>query len=420
MINDFKLEYIPLHYEFKRQQFANYFEGGKYNLNIVDEEIFKLVRKYFNRIENTDRESQIANFIIAKNLVDKNPNVSRLINFIDDLDNYDLLYEGMDAKKAKLAKDKRIKEDVVEAMNIRDALAQKNSYESYPDLIFDINGIERETLLMLLETFLEKNINKARETIKNYDISFKTWFRDLDKIGILDGTVSSEKSVNKLLESLGFEDIKDKISIEYGEGQFDFTGFACELAPNKIKVVVDKVTSINDLRTLFHELGHGIFYGLNEGEELFRIVAPSQDETMGVIFEYIGMEIVLAKRDRKIVEEIINLEYTRSAISALFELSLWEKPNYGDELYKYYYEKLGLSIEDLSLWPWDSFRSIDSVYIHNYVIGASYGEKLIEYLKNQYGNDYKLWGKWLKEHLYIDGSSRSIKEKLDFLNGGGK
>lgn len=305
-------------------------------------------------------------------------------------------------------------------MNIRDEISRKNGYASYPDLILEINGIQRSELIKLLENFLEANIYKAKKTIIKYNISFNNWFSDLDSIGLLDKRLSSKKAVNKILESLGFDYVKDKISIEYGEGEFDFTGYASELDPNNIKIVIDKVVSINDLRTLFHELGHGIFYAINEKEHLFRIVAPSQDEIMAVIFEYIGMEILLDKIDREIVEEIINLEYTRAAISALFEFSLWENPNYGDELYCFFYEKLGFVIEDTSVWPWDSFRSIDSVYIHNYVIGANYGEKLLGFLKKQYGYDYKLWGEWLKEHLYIDGSSRSIKEKLDFLNDGGK
>lgn len=55
--------------------------------------------------------------------------------------------------------------------------------------------------------------------------------------------------------------------------------------------------------------------------------------------------------------------------------------------------------------------SIDPLYIHNYVMGASMAEGLIRYLKLSYGNDYESWGKWLYSNIYFDGWKRDIRKK---------
>ncbi len=61
---------------------------------------------------------------------------------------------------------------------------------------------------------------------------------------------------------------------------------------------------------------------------------------------------------------------------------------------------------------YDSFRSIDPVYIHNYVIGATLAQKLIDYLSQLYSNDYEAWGKWLYNNVYFDGRKRKLSDKI--------
>lgn len=161
--------------------------------------------------------------------------------------------------------------------------------------------------------------------------------------------------------SIGFSEIEKKIGIRYVDDRF--SGYATELASNDIRIAVAPIRSLDDLRTLFHELGHAMSYSLNNEEGLFRIIPSSLDESMAVIFEY-------------------------------------------------HYNKLGLEIKDPSIWAYDSFRSIDPVYIHNYVIGASIAEKLTEYLDTLYTVDYESWGKWLHCNIYFDGWRRDIKDKF--------
>ena len=64
----------------------------------------------------------------------------------------------------------------------------------------------------------------------------------------------------------------------------------------------------------------------------------------------------------------------------------------------------------------DSFRSIDPVYVHNYVVADRVAERTIEYLEDEYGDQVERWGGWLASHYYGDGRGRSLLEKIGERN----
>lgn len=412
MLDDFKDEYLKFYRELKEQQWDNYFEEGKHDLNILDERIYELVNEYSNNIEVLNRESQIADLIIEREKVDKNPKVSKLRNYIDNLENYSMNIPQdvkKDRYKYKLVLANKMKNDVLMLMEVRNKLAVENGYDSYPDLVLKTNGLNYKELNILLSNYLEKNLHKAREIVKKYNITFENWFEDLDKIGRKYNNYYVNVLIDELLNLLGFTEVREKMKIKYVED--GLSGYASELGPDDIRIAVGQIESLDSLRILFHELGHAVSYVLNKEEGLFRILPPSLDESMAVIFEHIASDILLDEEDKVRIQELMTLEYTRCAISALYEFDLWENPNRAEELFEYHYKKLGVEIRDPDIWAFDSFRSIDSVYIHNYVIGASIAENLIEYLEKLYSTDYESWGKWLYHNIYFDGWRRDIIAK---------
>lgn len=419
MLNDFKNKYLKLYRELKKQQWKNYFEEGDCDLDIVDEGIYSLVSEYEGRIEASNREGMIANLIIAKEKVDRNPNVSKLRNYIDNLENYNIDIPKEikeDNYKYRLYVANKMKKDVLKLMEIRDYLALENGYESYPDLVLKTNGLNSRELNVLLNNYLEKNLNKARKIIKKYNISLENWFEDLDKISGEYNDYCSDMIVEKLLTLLGISETMESLEIKYIDD--GFSGYATELAVNDIRIAVAPIKSLNDLRILFHELGHAISYSLNNEEGLFRILPPSLDEAMAVIFEYLACIFVLNEEDKMKINELMILEYTRCAVSALYEFDLWKNPDRAEELFEYQYNKLGLKVNDSGIWAYDSFRSIDPVYIHNYVIGASIAENLVEYLDTLYSIDYESWGKWLHYNIYFVGWRRNIRDKFEQIKSG--
>ncbi len=171
---------------------------------------------------------------------------------------------------------------------------------------------------------------------------------------------------------------------------------------------------MNDLTTLFHELGHAISYYYNKEEGLFKIIAPFYDEAMVVVIEHIAPKVLFDDNIQQKISDIQLLEYTRCAISALFEFKLWEDPDKAESLYINNYCRLGFNISDPVIWAYDSFRSIDPVYIHNYVIGAVLAKDLITYLTQTYSNNYKEWGTWILNNIYLDENKMFFKEKVCF------
>lgn len=414
MLEDFEKQYISYYRELQRQQWANYFEGAYYDISAIDEEIYKLACFYSGRINTNERKGQIAELIIRRERVDKARNVSEIRNYIDNLDNFTQNIPDeikKDTFRYRSEMGKRMKNYVLQLMDRRNSLAISFGYDSYVDLVLHTEEIEKEKLLDLLNLFLENNLNKATTIIKKYCITFENWFADLNTIFKINH--DPDLLIDDLLARLGYSYLKDGIKIFYTHG--GIFGYASELSPDDIRLAIAPVESLNGLRTLLHELGHVIFYRLCKEKGLLRILPAGLDEPMAVVFEYIAPLLILNKEDKDKINELMILEYVRCCLSALFEFDLWEMPDKAEELFLKHYSKLGPKISDPDIWAYDSFRSIDPVYIYNYVIGARIAKELIKHLNNCYSHDFSEWGKWLYYNVYYDGRRRTLQDKIHAL-----
>lgn len=418
MIRDFEKQYVLLYQKLQRQQWENYFGEAQNDLSLIDNEIYTLTSSYRGKIKGFDRKSEIAKWLIERECVDKDPRVSVLRNRIDDFENYDTVIPKQLKKQGRFylgELSRRMKTDVLALMKLRNSLAMDSGYPSYVDLVLETEEVNKEELFSLLNDYLDTNLPKAQWLIKEYGITFAGWFDDLDRISKEITGYNPHILIDELLESLGFSEVVDKTKVEIRKD--GFTGYCTEISPHDIRLVVEPLESLDNLRTLFHELGHAVSYGLNDEKGIVRILPASRDEFMAVVFEYIAAIILLGPNERRRLNELMLLEYTRCAISALFEFDLWENSDQASELYQKYYEKLGFKIEDHDLWALDSFRSIDPVYIHNYVMGASVAEKLTNHLNELYEDNYRLWGSWLRKNVYSKGNIHAFRSKVEGCYG---
>jgi hypothetical protein len=428
--------YTNLIWDLRLLQWSNYFEGGVHDLSLLDSQFFMLAKQFLSRYASaftpTDRQSEIVRTLLSRDLVDKNPAAAKLRNRLDDWNNYrdDDSASASSATSSttdrRLALARKMRSDVLDLMYIRNGLAKDQGYHSYPDLVLATEELNRERLIKMLHDFLDANLPHAQHLIKKYDIHWESWFSDLNRIAPLaesfPGTSAPAPSpafpfdpstaINRFLELLGLTDARSKIKIAFQD--HGFAGMTSEVAPGDIRVMVEPIASLAGFKVLFHELGHALTYCFNQEQDLFRILPASYDEAMAVVIEYFAPRLLLGPTLQKKAAEIDVLEHTRCAISALFELELWESPapKQPEELYLKHYGRLGVQIDHPELWALDSFRSIDPVYIHNYVIGAVLAPRLYDFLLQSFGDDYHSWGRWLINNVYFDGRKRPFSEKV--------
>lgn len=411
MIEKFEQEYLDNYWKNKIFQWENYFENGNYDLSSIDSDIYKIAKKYNHLIRPADRKSKIAYSLIQRNLVDKNPVVSNLRNRIDNLENYTKdIPSNLDRNSYLIKISSRMKTDVLMLLNDRNNLAKQLGYSSYPDLILSTEEIDKYKLINLLNEYVNFNLPKVRELICKYKIKWESWFSDLNNITSPVENMDYSELINQFADKMGLDIDYNKIQIIFNSQEI--TGEASQLSPDDIRIAAAPIRSLADLTTLFHELGHAISYSYNKEEGLYKIPSPCYDEAMAVVIEHIAPRILFDGNIQEKISHLLLLEYTRCAASSLFEFELWEEPENADNLYIKHYGRLGFNINNPVIWAYDSFRSIDPVYIHNYVIGAVLAEELITYFEKTYSNDYKEWGSWLVKNIY-NSKRREIPDILD-------
>ena len=414
MLIEFEKKYMDKYWKLRAAQWNNYFENKNYNLNELETEIYNLVKLNLENIHSIDRKSQVAVSIIKKDLVDKNPLSSVLRNKIDNVENYCYNipeFIKADKYKYKLALSENMREDVIKLMNVRNYLSKQLGFNSYPELIFVTEEIDKNNIIRSLNKFLDCNLSKAKKIIKKYGIKWETWFSDLNEISIINKQYDPVKLIKQLMEMIGFDEILEGLKIYFTEK--GIAGYATQLSPIEVRIAVKPIESLYLLQTLFHELGHAVSYSLNREEGIFKILPPSQDEVMAVAMEFIALILLeLDSEDKEKMNEIITLEYVRCAISSLFEFDLWDNLESAEELYTLHFSKLGLKINEPSIWAVDTFRSIDPVYIHNFPVGALLAEEMINYLESLYSDNYKKWGDWLHDNIHKDGRGKPFSEKI--------
>lgn len=411
MFNQFEDKYMNLHYQLKQQQWNNYSTNKTYDLSLIDDQIYELVKHYYGKMDYNTREHQIINQLIDRQLVEKHPDVAKLRNKLDDFSNYSQGLSKDDLIHYKINLANRVKPDVLLLMNKRNELATNIGYGSYIDLVFKTEELDFKSVKNHLQLYINQNLTKAKHIIKKYKLSFLTWFSDLDRFDHLNNTYHPEEQINNLFQKLGFNHLKSTIDIHYTKND-NVNGYATEVSPGQLKVIAPPIKSLYPLGILYHELGHACSMSLNNQKGICKILPASYDEVMAVVMEYLAPTILLSKEEQEILDEIRTVEYTRCAISSLFEFELWSNIHNAETIYQKHYEQLELTIDNPELWSLDSFRSIDPVYIQNYVLGAIIAPKLINHLNHIYKQDYHQYGQWLNEYFYHDGTKQPFKEKL--------
>ena len=146
-----------------------------------------------------------------------------------------------------------------------------------------------------------------------------------------------------------------------------------------------------------------------------RLKSWEVQESVAVLFEWIGFFWMQDEGLAETAETLALLEYSRTALSGLLELDLWETKAMPESLYVQYHSRLGVTPGDPELWCIDSFRSIDAVYVFYYTLGHIFSHEVQNRIARR-ERDMSVLGMWLKSLLQSGGRLR-YSDMIDTLAG---
>ncbi|MCF8008469.1 MAG: hypothetical protein K9K32_01775 [Halanaerobiales bacterium] len=406
-VTDFEKKLIGLINRQQLLQWENYALDKNNDLNKINQEIYSLIKEInYNKLFNKRKREVFIN--LSKRLrVENDPEIARLRNKLDNKDNYKKDLDFKANNQVKLAK--RMRNDLIELLYLRNYKAQKQGFKSYPDLIFSAEELSKETIIKEVKSYLNKNLKSAKEIIKEYNLTWGNWFTKLGEQGSLDSS-DPNYYIKCLFHSLDLDNIYHNINFKYKKDGISGMTFRTS-PPEEIRILLKPVTSPMRSRVLLHECGHAINYIKNHRQGLYSLLTTSFDEIMAVLFEKIGINLCLTEEEREIALQVSLLENVRCSISFLFEMELWKDPENAEEKFIRHQKILPIITQKKELWVLDSFRYIDPVYIHNYVLGDIYAKKIINYLNDRYNDDYKKWSNIIIDHFLKDGLNKSFMDK---------
>ena len=261
-------------------------------------------------------------------------------------------------------------EDVFRLMHCRNIAAQKLGYASYPQAILSADGMTQTKLRSALETFLQRHLPAAAKAVRRAGISaMAQWYPLLTAHCRLDTPGDPLQLLQAFADRLGFGSVLERTEVRLvPEGSC----FAARTGDASFSMQVVPMNTLYGWRTLFHEFGHLCTYAsLPRGALPW--LSSVADEMIAVLFEHAAVHLLADDMLRSRLLQDMQLDYTRTAISALFELELWQQPENAEALYRHWYGQL-VSAPDVSAWSRDSFRSIDCMTIHSYALGQMLAE----------------------------------------------
>lgn len=400
-LSEFTERYLQLHFCLLRRQWESYRYGHEGGLDEISARIYRLLERARQHIPRGEQDPQtrIAQNIIQRGLVDEHPEVSRLRNRIDEI------FFSLDSEPDA----GQLKPLVLQLMQLRNQRARRQGFCSYPDLVFDSQNLDRREVEKMVRRYLLGHAEQARDIISRYGLNHQNWFGRLLEVSRT-CPVDARELYRCAVKRLGYPaEIVDRLSIHVGEDLFGFvTAFS---VPDDVRVMIQPVRSLQQLKVACHELGHALVRALNQGRGLAVTAGVTHDECMAVLIEQLGLQLLLDEDDRRLAQEICLVENVRMAVSFSFEMDLWEHPDGADEFYRCHYSSIGWSQKTPDAWVLDTFRSLDPVYMHNYILGAVVAEKTRDHLHQIFGCRPEKWGCWIRDNYFADGRRRSLREK---------
>jgi len=414
--NDWREAFLKLWWERQRVQWEVWARRAERDLDALDRRLYRFCLEHTDALQDEPgREGEILRRRATRVLVDSRPEVAACRNRIDRA----LFVEG--ARDHPEPTRRALPEEVLALMDLRTEAAQDIGHGSYPELVMwseelDPDGVQRMVSSLAKAEEAESRALMARFGMRALD----EWFDRLGGIESAAPDVEARGVSRRVLQRLGLEEALDGLGFEVSERAG--ASFVAECGRGDVRLTL---TTPVTLDLLFHEVGHAVGRVLNEAAGAGRLLPASTDEAFAVLMEHIGfatpeIEEMLgdggdAEAARVAFRQGAVLETARLSASFRFEMALWRDRSDPEGLYRECYREAGISVGDEARWCLDSFRSLDPVYVHNYVVGRLVAEATLEHLRTAVSAPSPDWGRWLVSHWYREGAARSLPEKAGEL-----
>lgn len=347
-----------------------------------------------------DRRSSVLRLAARRDVVDLEPTIKALCDRLDADDGYGA---GIDLHEKAV----RVMPDVLQLMRLRSSRAICCGAASYPALVLASEELDAQWLRRFLDEFLERNLPAAHGLSVSLGLDPINWFRKLDSLAEPPPITDPVELWGRLVDLLhpGNLPAEPSFFIE-DRGLAGYTGAL--RVPDDVRILARPAQSLHQWLTLVHEMGHALRHLSCTQTGALATWTTVDDETGAIIVEHLATAALLPGRLAAAARDIQLLEAVRCAISACFELDLWDNPDDAQQLYTKWYGRLVDGALDAALWALDSFRSIDPMSVFSYVIGYESGNRAVHL-------DVK--GPQLVWLLFAPGRSRPLMEKITLLLG---
>jgi hypothetical protein len=389
-------EYLKKFFDLQRLRWHNYADDAGHEVLALEAEIYKLL-EHPAPVSGDKRQALLWNLVRRRELIEMHPRVGELRNWFDSA------ADERDLPKAKA--------NALELLHLRDTLSRAAGASSYAELALESQELSLPVVEGILSDYLLKHAFECKGLANKYGIRWPTWHDDLRRIGGDYFPERLDSIMEKLLSRLGLSGVRGNIRVfvKQASGVSGYTGVLH--VPDDIRIVVRPASSLDRVRTFFHETGHALYHACNRESGILTTWDAATDEGMAVLMEHVAATLVMDEKQRSYFKDIALLESMRCAASFMFEIALCRNPDAAEELYSATYGRLGITVDKPQRWPLDTFRTVDPMTIHCYVLGELFARHTVQFMARTLGEDYLRWGSWLEKTMYAPGRGLSFAQR---------
>lgn len=337
-----------------------------------------------------------------------------------------------------------IEGDVRRLMRLRQRLAQRQGFDSYPSWAMAVMGLDPQSIQELFDglrvstipTFRDWLNETARllkpvDGLRPWDLTFaaESAAARYERVFPCNGAVSAALDI---AEKVGLRSKCETVRVDTASLQHGALCFAIQ-RPDDIRILVNAGDGHAHYATVFHEFGHALHWrSVRQRSHLMRQEPPPFNESMACLWARfvseshwfqaggaaLSADAVSQYRKASARRSLLRLRWLIAQAS--FECRAYEALDgdlnglWCDAVDRY----LGVPSDEHPGWAHNLFWLSHPIYLQNYVIGEVVASQTLTALRDQFGGlDNRDIGAWLTAHYFEAGSSVPWRHKVVHATG---